>query len=125
MRVSCVKIDPYVSVDAGLMAPAEHGECFVLRSGMLPLMPCCPPSHPVILTITSGSEVDLDLGNYERYLAVTLGGDNNITTGKIYQHVCSLMSSPRDHLLTTLRLFKKNAVVTTSEKLSKCVYFPA
>lgn len=34
-----------------------------------------------------GSEVDLDLGNYERYLAVTLTGDNNITTGKIYQHV--------------------------------------
>ncbi|KAJ4420171.1 CTP synthase ura7 [Gnomoniopsis sp. IMI 355080] len=66
LRVSCVKIDPYVSVDAGLMAPAEHGECFVLRSG---------------------SEVDLDLGNYERYLAVTLAGDNNITTGKIYQHV--------------------------------------
>ncbi|PSR80384.1 CTP synthase N-terminus-domain-containing protein [Coniella lustricola] len=66
LRVSCIKIDPYVSVDAGLMAPAEHGECFVLRSG---------------------SEVDLDLGNYERYLAVTLTGDNNITTGKIYQHV--------------------------------------
>ncbi|KAF3764381.1 hypothetical protein M406DRAFT_91580 [Cryphonectria parasitica EP155] len=66
LRVSCIKIDPYVSVDAGLMAPAEHGECFVLRSG---------------------SEVDLDLGNYERYLAVTLAGDNNITTGKIYQHV--------------------------------------
>ncbi|KAH8764808.1 CTP synthase N-terminus-domain-containing protein [Diaporthe sp. PMI_573] len=66
LRVSCVKIDPYVSVDAGLMAPAEHGECFVLQSG---------------------SEVDLDLGNYERYLALTLAGDNNITTGKIYQHV--------------------------------------
>ncbi|POS76366.1 CTP synthase [Diaporthe helianthi] len=58
LRVSCVKIDPYVSVDAGLMAPAEHG-----------------------------SEVDLDLGNYERYLGLTLAGDNNITTGKIYQHV--------------------------------------
>ncbi|ROV93364.1 hypothetical protein VMCG_08441 [Cytospora schulzeri] len=66
LRVTCVKIDPYVSVDAGLMAPAEHGECFVLQSG---------------------SEVDLDLGNYERYLGLTLTGDNNITTGKIYQHV--------------------------------------
>jgi len=33
LRVSCIKIDPYVSVDAGLMAPAEHGECFVLCSG--------------------------------------------------------------------------------------------
>ncbi|KAI1121475.1 CTP synthase N-terminus-domain-containing protein [Nemania abortiva] len=67
-RVTCVKIDPYVSVDAGLMAPAEHGECFVLGSG---------------------SEVDLDLGNYERYLSLTLTGDNNITTGKVYLDVIS------------------------------------
>ncbi|RYP55926.1 hypothetical protein DL769_010014 [Monosporascus sp. CRB-8-3] len=66
LRISCIKIDPYVSVDAGLMAPAEHGECFVL---------------------SSGSEVDLDLGNYERHLGVTLTGDNNITTGKIYLEV--------------------------------------
>ncbi|KAI1265657.1 CTP synthase N-terminus-domain-containing protein [Xylariaceae sp. FL1019] len=65
-RVSCIKIDPYVSVDAGLMSPAEHGECFVLGSG---------------------SEVDLDLGNYERYLSLTLTGDNNITTGKVYLDV--------------------------------------
>ncbi|RYC55164.1 hypothetical protein CHU98_g11046 [Xylaria longipes] len=61
-------IDPYVSVDAGLMAPAEHGECFVLGSG---------------------SEVDLDLGNYERYLSLSLTGDNNITTGKVYLDVIS------------------------------------
>jgi len=66
VRVSCIKIDPYVSVDAGLMSPAEHGECFVL---------------------SSGHEVDLDLGNYERYLSVRLSGDNNITTGKIYTEV--------------------------------------
>ncbi|KAI0105320.1 CTP synthase N-terminus-domain-containing protein [Nemania sp. FL0031] len=65
-RVTCIKIDPYVSVDAGLMAPAEHGECFVLGSG---------------------SEVDLDLGNYERYLSLALTGDNNITTGKVYKQV--------------------------------------
>lgn len=44
----------------------RHGECFVLDDG---------------------GEADLDLGNYERYLGVTLGRDNNITTGKIYQHV--------------------------------------
>jgi len=48
------------------MAPAEHGECFVL---------------------SSGEEVDLDLGNFERYLSVRLKGDNNITTGKIYLQV--------------------------------------
>ncbi|KAI1367466.1 CTP synthase N-terminus-domain-containing protein [Xylaria arbuscula] len=65
-RVSCIKIDPYLNVDAGLMAPAEHGECFVL---------------------SSGSEVDLDLGNYERYLSVSLTGDNNITLGKVHKKV--------------------------------------
>ena len=48
------------------MAPAEHGECFVLDDG---------------------GETDLDLGNYERYLNVTLTRDNNITTGKMYQNV--------------------------------------
>ncbi|KAL2194041.1 hypothetical protein P885DRAFT_43800 [Corynascus similis CBS 632.67] len=66
LRVSCIKIDPYVSVDAGLMAPAEHGECFVL---------------------CSGGEVDLDLGNYERYLSVRLTSEHNITTGKVYLNV--------------------------------------
>ncbi|KAF3036789.1 CTP synthase ura7 [Didymella heteroderae] len=60
------KIDPYLNVDAGTMNPKEHGEVFVL---------------------SDGGEVDLDLGNYERYLNITLTRDNNITTGKIYQHV--------------------------------------
>ncbi|KAL9050464.1 MAG: hypothetical protein Q9162_006611 [Coniocarpon cinnabarinum] len=65
-QVSSIKIDPYMNVDAGTMAPKEHGECFVLDDG---------------------GEVDLDLGNYERYLNVTLTKENNITTGKIYQQV--------------------------------------
>ncbi|THX91576.1 CTP synthase [Aureobasidium pullulans] len=59
-------IDPYLNVDAGTMNPKEHGEVFVLDDG---------------------GEVDLDLGNYERYLNITLTRENNITTGKIYQHV--------------------------------------
>lgn len=66
LRVTAIKIDPYMNIDAGTMAPTEHGEVFVLNDG---------------------GEVDLDLGNYERYLNVTLGRDNNITTGKIYRHV--------------------------------------
>ncbi|KAF2225112.1 CTP synthase N-terminus-domain-containing protein [Elsinoe ampelina] len=66
LKVSSIKIDPYLNVDAGTMNPKEHGECFVLDDG---------------------GEVDLDLGNYERYLNITLTRDNNITTGKIYQHV--------------------------------------
>merc|ERR1712144_59942 len=66
LKVSSIKIDPYMNVDAGTMAPTEHGEVFVLDDG---------------------GEVDLDLGNYERYLNITLTRENNITTGKIYQHV--------------------------------------
>ncbi|EPS38207.1 hypothetical protein H072_7932 [Dactylellina haptotyla CBS 200.50] len=66
VHVSAIKIDPYMNIDAGTMAPTEHGECFVLDDG---------------------GEVDLDLGNYERYLNVTLTREHNITTGKIYQHV--------------------------------------
>ncbi|KAL5119275.1 CTP synthase ura7 [Pleosporales sp. CAS-2024a] len=66
LHVSSIKVDPYLNVDAGTMNPKEHGEVFVL---------------------SDGGEVDLDLGNYERYLNITLTRDNNITTGKIYQHV--------------------------------------
>lgn len=65
-RVTLIKIDPYMNIDAGTMSPLEHGECFVLNDG---------------------GEVDLDLGNYERYLNITLTRDHNITTGKIYSHV--------------------------------------
>jgi CTP synthase len=66
LSVTMIKIDPYMNVDAGTMAPAEHGEVFVLKDG---------------------GEVDLDLGNYERYLSIALTSKHNITTGKIYQHV--------------------------------------
>ena len=66
LKVSSIKIDPYLNVDAGTMNPREHGEVFVLDDG---------------------GEVDLDLGNYERYLNITLTRENNITTGKIYKRV--------------------------------------
>ncbi|PIK56996.1 putative CTP synthase 1 [Apostichopus japonicus] len=66
LRVTSIKIDPYLNIDAGTFSPYEHGEVFVLDDG---------------------GEVDLDLGNYERFMDVTLHQDNNITTGKIYQHV--------------------------------------
>lgn len=66
MRVTSIKTDPYLNTDAGTMSPFEHGEVFVLDDG---------------------GEVDLDLGNYERFLDVTLTRNNNITTGKIYQSV--------------------------------------
>ncbi|MCH1591367.1 MAG: CTP synthase (glutamine hydrolyzing) [Candidatus Thalassarchaeaceae archaeon] len=66
LRVTSIKIDPYLNSDAGTMSPFEHGEVFVLDDG---------------------GEVDLDLGNYERFLDVALTRDNNITTGKVYAEV--------------------------------------
>ena len=66
LRVTAVKIDPYLNSDAGTMSPFEHGEVFVLDDG---------------------GEADLDLGNYERFCDLNLYRDNNITTGKIYSEV--------------------------------------
>lgn len=64
--VTAVKIDPYLNVDAGTMNPFQHGEVYVLKDG---------------------GEVDLDLGNYERFLDIDMTSKHNITTGKTYQHV--------------------------------------
>ncbi|XP_014222385.2 CTP synthase-like [Trichogramma pretiosum] len=66
IHVTSIKIDPYLNIDAGTFSPYEHGEVYVLDDG---------------------GEVDLDLGNYERFLDVILHKDNNITTGKIYENV--------------------------------------
>ena len=66
LRVTALKIDPYLNVDAGTMSPLEHGEVFVLDDG---------------------GETDLDLGNYERFLSVCLTSKSNLSTGKIYQSV--------------------------------------
>ncbi|PHJ25209.1 ctp synthase [Cystoisospora suis] len=66
LHLTAIKIDPYLNVDAGTMSPYEHGEVYVLEDG---------------------GEVDLDLGNYERFLDVTLTKDHNITSGKVYQKV--------------------------------------
>ncbi|WP_435070103.1 glutamine hydrolyzing CTP synthase [Haloplanus sp. C73] len=64
--VTAVKIDPYLNVDAGTMNPYQHGEVYVLKDG---------------------GEVDLDLGNYERFLGTDMTSDHNVTTGKTYKHV--------------------------------------
>ncbi len=65
-RTTNIKIDPYLNYDAGTMNPYQHGEVFVLDDG---------------------GEVDLDLGNYERFLDTSLSFDHNITTGKVYSAV--------------------------------------
>ncbi|MCI4344783.1 MAG: CTP synthase [Thermoplasmata archaeon] len=66
IAVTIIKIDPYLNVDAGTMNPYQHGEVFVLDDG---------------------TEADLDLGNYERFLGQSLVGTHNLTTGKIYRTV--------------------------------------
>ncbi len=66
IAVTILKIDPYLNVDAGTMNPYQHGEVFVLDDG---------------------TEADLDLGNYERFLNQSLSGIHNLTTGKIYRSV--------------------------------------
>ncbi len=65
-KVTAVKIDPYVNVDAGTMNPYMHGEVFVTDDG---------------------AETDLDLGHYERFIDVKMTKYNNITTGKVYFNV--------------------------------------
>jgi len=65
-KVTALKFDPYINVDAGTMNPYQHGEVFVTEDG---------------------AETDLDLGHYERFLDVNLTALNNVTTGKIYSRV--------------------------------------
>ena len=65
-KVTAVKIDPYVNVDAGTMNPVEHGEIFITDDG---------------------TECDQDVGNYERFLDESLTTENYITTGRVYQAV--------------------------------------
>ena len=66
LSVPLFSYNPFNPSDAGTFSPYEHGEVYVLDDG---------------------GECDLDLGNYERFLDITLTRDSNITTGKIYKHV--------------------------------------
>jgi CTP synthase len=65
-KVTALKIDPYINVDAGTMNPTEHGEVFVLDDGY---------------------ETDQDMGNYERFLGETIPSINYMTTGRVYQEI--------------------------------------
>ncbi len=66
LKVTMLKLDPYINVDPGTMSPFQHGEVFVTEDG---------------------AETDLDLGHYERFIRTTMGKKNNFTTGRVYQHV--------------------------------------
>jgi CTP synthase len=66
LRIAMVKLDPYINVDPGTMSPFQHGEVFVTQDG---------------------TETDLDLGHYERFLRTVTGRHSNFTTGRIYERV--------------------------------------
>jgi CTP synthase len=66
LKIAMVKLDPYINVDPGTMSPFQHGEVFVTRDG---------------------TETDLDLGHYERFVRTTTGRNSNFTTGRIYERV--------------------------------------
>ncbi len=66
LRVTLIKLDPYINVDPGTMSPFQHGEVFVTHDG---------------------AETDLDLGHYERYVNTIMTKRNNFTSGKIYENV--------------------------------------
>ena len=66
VRVTNLKLDPYINVDPGTMSPFQHGEVFVTDDG---------------------AETDLDLGHYERFVDVRMAKRNNFTTGQIYENV--------------------------------------
>ena len=66
LKVTLLKLDPYINVDPGTMSPFQHGEVYVTNDG---------------------AETDLDLGHYERFIRTTMGKCNNFTTGQIYESV--------------------------------------
>ena len=66
LKVTLLKMDPYINVDPGTMSPFQHGEVFVTDDG---------------------AETDLDLGHYERYVSTSMGRKNNFTTGQVYDTV--------------------------------------
>ena len=66
LKVTMLKLDPYINVDPGTMSPFQHGEVFVTEDG---------------------AETDLDLGHYERFLRTKMGKRNNFTTGRVYETV--------------------------------------
>jgi CTP synthase len=98
LKVTVLKLDPYINVDPGTMSPFQHGEVFVTDDG---------------------AETDLDLGHYERFTNVRLTRDNNSTTGKIYQTVIE-KERRGDYLGKTVQVIPHitNEIKATIKKLS-------
>ena len=98
-RVSIQKIDPYLNIDPGTLNPYEHGECYVTNDG---------------------TETDLDLGHYERFLGEPTSNANNVTTGQIYQTVIN-KERKGDYLGKTVQIIPHitNEIKTRIKLLAK------
>ena len=97
LNITNIKIDPYLNFDAGTMSPYQHGEVFVLDDG---------------------GEVDLDLGNYERFLDTNLSFKNSITTGKVYKKVID-GERKGDYLGSTVQIIPH--ITDLQKSISGCI----
>ena len=94
LRVTLMKLDPYINVDPGTMSPFQHGEVYVTDDG---------------------AETDLDLGHYERFVSTRLSGRNSVTTGKIYEAVIA-RERRGDYLGATVQV-----IPHITDEIKKCV----
>jgi CTP synthase len=98
LKVSLVKLDPYINVDPGTMSPFQHGEVFVTADG---------------------TETDLDLGHYERFVRTTTGRNSNYTTGRIYESVIA-KERRGDYLGATVQV-----IPHITDEIRRCVQLGA
>ena len=107
LSISMIKLDPYLNVDPGTMSPFQHGEVFVTEDG---------------------TETDLDLGHYERFVRTTTGRDSNFTTGRIYESVIA-KERRGDYLGATVQVIPhitdeiKNSVKKGAATSSRCHFW--
>lgn len=94
LKVTLMKLDPYLNVDPGTMSPFQHGEVYVTDDG---------------------AETDLDLGHYERFVSTRLSGKNSVTAGKIYEAVIA-RERRGDYLGATVQV-----IPHVTDQIKKCV----
>ncbi|MCX4190933.1 CTP synthase [Methylophaga sp. OBS1] len=95
LKVTLVKLDPYINVDPGTMSPLQHGEVFVTQDG---------------------AETDLDLGHYERFIDADMSSRNNYTTGQIYENVIR-KERRGEYLGNTVQV-----IPHITDEIKRCIY---
>jgi CTP synthase len=95
LKVTLVKLDPYINVDPGTMSPLQHGEVFVTEDG---------------------AETDLDLGHYERFIDAKMTSQNNHTTGQIYENVIR-KERRGEYLGNTVQV-----IPHITDEIKRCIY---